>query len=439
MISIILLLAFAALVAFYFYVRARLRAWRITRTESARLRAKGAAKARRPAAQRVLSALPSAVAQSLFRWRPPVRRRAFSASVAVARKAILGRRVRISLAQHILIAGQTGSGKSSTQRVLAAHILRAPNAVLEVWDLKRISALRDYRGRARVCTTAAEVDHRLADLTGREFLERTDRLIAGDAVPYLVVMIDETATLLRSLSQAAVHDLFTAIELGRELRVFFVLAVQHPLALTVPTPIRSQLSCVIAHRLKSAKESEVVFPGAVTAGWAPHLLGGPGTCLIWTHDASPCPAYGLWLSPRRFAAVRAHGRTDALTPPVSLTKAASLPSNQLSPPTPSQPKSPSLPLPPSAVRPSVRHETPGQAPGRTRRRTDGRLSARQAQALAALDMHAGPMGAGALARELGIARNRAHDVLRQLAAKNLVQRDDGTGTYTLTTTKDAER
>ncbi|MEV6542299.1 DUF87 domain-containing protein [Streptomyces sp. NPDC051665] len=411
--TIATLLGLAVPVAGYFWVRAKWRAWKITRAESARLKAKSAAKTRRPVAQVVLSLLPVAVSQRLFRWRSPVRSRSFTAPVALARRGVLGRREKVTLTSHILIAGQTGSGKSSTQRVIAAHVLQAPNACLEVWDMKRISALRDYKGRARVCTSADEVSERLDDLVGREFIDRTDRLIAGEDVPYLVILIDEAATLLRSLAQYAVRDLYAAIEMGRELRVFFVLAVQHPLALTIPTQIRSQLSCVIAHRLKSAKESEVVFPGLVSAGWAPHLLGGPGTCLIWTHDAQPRPAYGRWLAPERFADVWVSGPVSVLTQPVSLAK----------------PQTPAHAVRPSGVRPSIRQETPGQARGRTR--ADGRLSPRQAQALAALDL-GGPMGAAALARELGIKRNRAHDVLRQLATRDLVH-ELGEGTYELTT------
>lgn len=427
------LLALAIPVGGYFYVRMKIRAWKITHAEAARLRAKGAAKTRRPVAQRLLSALPAGVSQLLFRHRSPRRRRRFTAPVAVARRGVFGRRVKITLDSHILIAGQTGSGKSSTQRVLAAHVLAAPDAVLEVWDMKRISALRDYRGRARVCTSAGEVSERLDDLVGREFIERTDRLIAGDEVPYLVVLVDEAATLLRSLPQYAVRDLYAAIEMGRELRVFFVLAVQHPLALTIPTQIRSQLSCVIAHRLKSAKESEVVFPGLVSAGWAPHLLGGPGTCLVWMHDALPRPAYGLWLAPGRFRDVTARGPVTALGAGVSLAKRPSSSHSNSTPPLTSTKPSPLSS--PSAVRPSVRHNTPAQTRGRTR--ADGRLSERQAQALAALDM-SGPMGAAGLARELGIKRNRAFDVLHQLAARDLV-RATGEGTYELTTAAPKEQ
>lgn len=304
----------------YFWIKSRFEAWRITRREVRKLRAQGAARTRRTAVSRVLSLLPVGASQWLFRWPAARRTRPFVAPVVIARRGILGRRERIRLNQHVLIAGQTGSGKSSTQRVIAAHVLQAVDACLEVWDLKRISALRDYRGRARTCVTVAEVAERLRDLVGREFTERADRLIDGDDVPYLVIMVDEAATLLRELDGHALRDFFGAVEMGRELRVFFVLAVQHPLADTIPTQLRSQLPCVIAHRLKSAKESEVVFPGQVSAGWSPHLLGGPGSCLVWTHDRTPRVLFGLWLSPGRMRDVVVRGPMSAMGPGVDLTK-----------------------------------------------------------------------------------------------------------------------
>ncbi|MFG2373713.1 helix-turn-helix domain-containing protein [Streptomyces sp. NPDC048504] len=315
--------------------------------------------------------------------------------MALARRGPLGRRERIRLTQHILLAGQTGSGKSSTQRVIAAHVLQAPDACLEVWDLKRISALRDYRGRARTCVTAAEVSARLRDLVGREFTERADRLIAGEDVPYLVVLVDEAATLLRELDAYAQRDFFGAVEMGRELRVFFVLAVQHPLALTIPTQLRSQLACVISHRLKSAKESEVVFPGLGSAGWAPHLLGGPGTCLVWEHDRSPRTLYGLWLSPGRFRGLRVHGQVTALGAPVSLDKRVA---------------------PVAVARPDTRltsHSAPATATRNTR--TDAFTEEIERALLG------GPAGVREVARATGRNPGSVHRKIRQLAVRGLVE------------------
>lgn len=393
-------------VGLFFWLRYRWRLWQMTRHEAAKLRAQGAAKTRRPVLQRLLSVLPVTVSQNLFAWRSEVRTRPFTAPVALARRGPLGRRERVRLTQHILLAGQTGSGKSSTQRVIAAHVLQAPDACLEVWDLKRISALRDYRDRARTCVTSAEVSERLRDLVGREFTERADRLIAGEDVPYLVVLVDEAATLLRELDGYAVRDFFGAVEMGRELRVFFVLAVQHPLALTIPTQLRSQLACVISHRLKSAKESEVVFPGLGSAGWAPHLLGGPGTCLVWEHDRSPRVLYGLWLAPERFRSLRVRRPVTALGAPVSLRKAGV--------------------LTPATARPTD-HERARHAPGRSP--SVGRLPDRQTLALLALDSAAGPMSAVDLADELGTDRKRARETALALVHKGLAQaRPDGTYT-----------
>ncbi|WP_461712931.1 FtsK/SpoIIIE domain-containing protein, partial [Streptomyces sp. DSM 41029] len=69
----------------------------------------------------------------------------------------------IDLQQRILIVGASGSGKSSVQRVLAAPVIVAADADLEVWDLKQGTESQHYEGKADVrITTADQARARLA-------------------------------------------------------------------------------------------------------------------------------------------------------------------------------------------------------------------------------------------------------------------------------------
>ncbi|WP_039933896.1 hypothetical protein [Streptomyces viridochromogenes] len=119
-------------VGLFLYLRHRWRAWQITRRERVKLRALGEARVHRPVSQRLLSLLPGAAIRRLFRWRPERIR----PTVRVARRGLLGGSIRIRPDQHILAVGMTGSGKSSTLRVLSAYAIRHPRWTLEVWDGK---------------------------------------------------------------------------------------------------------------------------------------------------------------------------------------------------------------------------------------------------------------------------------------------------------------
>ncbi len=387
------LLLVAVVVGAFLYARHRFRMWRITRTERTKIRALGEAKVHRPMSQRIVSVLPGSTVRRIMRWTPDRRIRP---TVRIARRGLSGGSVRIRPDQHILAVGMTGSGKSSTLRVLAAYAFRHPRWNVEVWDGKWGVAGRLYAGKARVETELDEIEERLADLVTRELPLRAKELDPT----HLALILDETR-LIRQLSDAGLRRLITVVETGRELGVHVWFGLQDPKADVLPTAIRDQFSCKVAHRVQTAEASHVVFKDAVGAGWAPHLLSGPGQVLVWEALRRPRVAYGLWLSERVLADIDPHGPVVApeFAPVVDLAKASD--------------------------RPSDRNETPRQAPTRTPGRTPDALTDRQAQALAALDMAACPLGPAAVGRELGIDRNRAAEVLKQLAARGLVRSTPG--------------
>lgn len=385
----------------WLYVRARLKAWRAVRDARRAIVAGKAAKsqeeARRPLMQRILTVLPDPVRIRLFRWRPDSRIRPY---VRVARRGPWGRFERVDPAQHIMVVGMTGSGKSSALRVLAAWALGNPRWSLEAWDGKWGASVRAYRGKAPVLDTMDAIEARLADLVGRELPARAQ--VAEP--PHLAIIMDESR-LLNMLSAEGMRDLITVIQTGRELGVHLWFGLQDPKTDSVPSEIRDQFTCKLVHQLQTREAATVALKELVAAGWAPHRLMRSGQMLIWTPVramAAPRVVYGLWLSAGRLASLERRGPYAApeFARPVSLTKAS--------------------------ARPSVRHEGARHAPARTPGRTADALTSRQIQALTALDVAGRPMGAADLGRELGIDRNRAHDVLTQLRRRGLVaQTPDG--------------
>ncbi|MFD5078043.1 helix-turn-helix domain-containing protein [Streptomyces sp. NPDC058371] len=314
------LLIGAAVVA-WLYGRARLKAYRAVREARRAIVAGKAAKqqeeARRPLMQRILTATPDPVRIRLFAWRPDSRIRPY---VRVARRGPWGRFERIDPAQHILVVGLTGSGKSSALRVLAAWALGNPRWSLEAWDGKWGASVRAYRGKCPVLDTMDAIEARLRDLVGRELPARA--LMAEP--PHLAIIMDESR-LLNMLSASGLRDLITVIQTGRELGVHLWFGLQDPKTDSVPSEIRDQFTCKLVHQLQTREAATVALKELVAAGWAPHRLMRSGQMLIWTPVramTAPRVVYGLWLSAGRLAALTRQGPYAApeFAMPVDLRK-----------------------------------------------------------------------------------------------------------------------
>jgi len=216
----------------------------------------------------------------------------------------------INLRQRILVVGASGSGKSSVQRVLAASVILAEDADLEVWDLKQGTESQHYEGKAvRRITTATECAARIDELVDVELPRRAALLKARKSSTWeptsehrdLVVMVDEGAALIRELDEDHLKRLFTFLEQARAYGIFLWWATQYPKSTNLPTELRSQMSAVIALRMQRQSESRVVFEDLTREGWTPHRLPGPGWLLISDADHSePEPTRAAWLSEAEF-------------------------------------------------------------------------------------------------------------------------------------------
>ncbi|MEV0474697.1 hypothetical protein [Streptomyces prunicolor] len=409
--EVIVFVVLALAVGLYYWIRYRVRVWKIERQTRRTITGHANAKARdenaRTISQRLHDHLPDRAVRRLMRHRPQQRGRL----VRIARRGLfVGRYIRVRPDQHVLAVGMTGSGKSSTLRVLADWAKHRSDWVIEIWDGKFGATGAPYLAHARVYEHMSEIEDRLADLVTREFPARAkmaDR-------PHRAIIIDESR-IFNELSVTAMRHLITVVQEGRELGVHAWAGLQDPKTSSVPSEIRDQFTCRLVHMLQTAEASQVALKELASAGYAAHKLDRAGQVLIHEkgrrHPARPL--FALWLAPAVLAATP--GR-------VCLTKVPS-------------PRAAALP---SRVRPSDRtHGIAGQTPamtaGRTRTRPAAlapRLTPRQAEALAALDVM-GSLGPAALGVQLGIDRKRGHEVLAQLTALRLVA-PVGDGTYALT-------
>ena len=179
---------------------------------------------------------------------------------------------------HALVAGTTGSGKSELLQSLVASLAatNAPDDVTFVLiDYKGGAAFRDFAGLPHTVGVVTDLDGHLVEraLTSlRAELRRRERVLAeagtkdvedhaaqaarGDAttaLPRLVIVIDEFASMVRELPDF-ITGLVDVAQRGRSLGIHLVLATQRPTGV-VSADIRANTALRIALRVTDPAES----------------------------------------------------------------------------------------------------------------------------------------------------------------------------------------
>ena len=189
-----------------------------------------------------------------------------------------GQDVTVDLARlpHLLIAGTTGSGKTTLIHSILTELLaqHGPGALrLLLIDPKRVE-LRAYRGLPHLrgpivhdVQDAADALE-LAVLTMEERFETLDRAdcrdiaaynAAGGHLPRIVVVIDELANLILTDRAAIERPLVQLAAMGRAAGIHLVVATQHP-AREVLTPlVRANIPARAALATVTAVDSRVML------------------------------------------------------------------------------------------------------------------------------------------------------------------------------------
>jgi S-DNA-T family DNA segregation ATPase FtsK/SpoIIIE len=172
---------------------------------------------------------------------------------------------------HILIAGETGSGKSTQLRsIITTMILNKKPSELQLYlgDCKK-SEFHIFRKVEHVqCVLSngkeiarmlkhikKELDER-SDLTETFEVSHVDDLPAEHKRPYIVVCIDEFVMLRKD---ETVMDILTEIvAIGRTLGVFAILSMQRPNAQVLDTTIRANLTVSMGFKLRDKIEARIV-------------------------------------------------------------------------------------------------------------------------------------------------------------------------------------
>ena len=214
---------------------------------------------------------------------------------------------------HVLIAGQTGSGKSvCINAFLGSLLFRAsPSEVkLILVDPKRVE-LTGYNGiphllapvivepekvvsALRWILSEMERRYKLFAQVGARNIDGYNEMSGFQALPYIVLFIDELADIML-FSPVEVEDNITRIaQMSRATGIHMVLATQRPSVDVITGLIKANIPCRVAFAVSSQIDSRVILD---TQG-AEKLLGKGDMLYLPPEQAKPMRIQGAFVSDR---------------------------------------------------------------------------------------------------------------------------------------------
>lgn len=235
----------------------------------------------------------------------------------------------ISRMPHVLIAGQTGSGKSVCINAFLASILfrAAPSEVkLIMVDPKRVE-LTGYNGIPHLLTPVIvdpkkvisalrwilnEMDRRykLFAQAGARNIERYNEMSGFQALPYIVLFIDELADIML-FSPVEVEDSITRIaQMSRATGIHMVLATQRPSVDVITGLIKANIPCRVAFAVASQVDSRVILD----MQGAEKLLGRGDMLYLPPEQAKPIRIQGAYVSDKEITTLTSFIKNQGVSP-----------------------------------------------------------------------------------------------------------------------------
>ena len=221
---------------------------------------------------------------------------------------------------HVLIAGQTGSGKSVCINAIIISILyrATPQEVKLILIDPKVVELSIYNGIphliAPVVTdpkkAASALDWAVMEMTGRykKFAERGVRDIKGynkalqpgeEAMPQVVIIIDELADLMMVAPGEVEDSICRLAQLARAAGMHLVIATQRPSVNVITGIIKANIPTRIAFSVASQVDSRTM----IDHGGAEKLLGNGDMLFVPSGINKPMRVQGAWVSDQEVHAV----------------------------------------------------------------------------------------------------------------------------------------
>lgn len=165
---------------------------------------------------------------------------------------------------HILIAGSSGTGKSTLiNNLIYTALQRTPTPGFILVDPKRVD-LQDWEVIKPCITRVTDISNIIATLNNVvDIMEKRYRAMEAKHLKLteendLYVVIDEVADLILSHGKE-VNPLITKIAaLGRAAKIHLIMATQTVLKETCGTLIRNNFDCVVGLKTQSSNQARVI-------------------------------------------------------------------------------------------------------------------------------------------------------------------------------------
>jgi len=268
---------------------------------------------------------------SLVRLRPILESEAFqkiTSPLAIA----LGRDVSglpmvadLARMPHMLVAGQTGSGKSVFIAALAACLamnnqpeeLRLVMIDVKMVELLRFNGLRHLLGKVETDVQrilgvlrwlVVEMEHRYRLLEGihTRDIQAYNRK-SKNKLPRIVVIIDELADLMMSAPDQTEHHLVRLAQMARATGIHLVVATQRPSTDVVTGLIKANFPARLAFSVASGIDSRVILDST----GAESLLGRGDMLFLNPEAGSPVRAQGVWVTDQEIERIIAFWQKNA--------------------------------------------------------------------------------------------------------------------------------
>lgn len=181
---------------------------------------------------------------------------------------------------HVLVAGTTGSGKTTLVQSLVLSMCAATSSTdlqFQFIDYKNSQSLRWLAKLPHVSGMATEPDDALEALQQfhAEIMHRKRH--GADGLPRTILMIDELASFTdsydKSYKDKTTHLLHEIVRLGREYKMHMIACTQKPTAKVIGEQLKANLPVRLVGMVTSPEESKCAT-GIAQAG--AHLLPGKG-------------------------------------------------------------------------------------------------------------------------------------------------------------------
>ena len=198
----------------------------------------------------------------------------------------------LEIPTHLLIAGQSGSGKSVMLNTIITQIYQTdPTAQLYLFDLKYVELIR-YRQLAPVCCDLRRTLTKMREITAL-MMKRYIECVERGEVEYkdlpVYVVIDEYADITsrslpeeKTIGKQIQAEVEKIARMGRAANVHLIICTQYPVATVCSMTIRQQCSVKLCLKCNSSTAYRVVL-GHVPN---PRPNRGKGQCVIQHEDES---------------------------------------------------------------------------------------------------------------------------------------------------------